>query len=128
MDGTIELKEDPAGQRTIEIALGPMLESQEYNGSPAMPVEQTVELVLRQNFDLADPNDVGEEAAAAARREKRKDFLNWVGDVVGFCRFLSVPGMNERAAVRYVQGGPIELDGEDAKELQWYIELAAPWP
>ena len=90
-DGTIDLKEDPAGQRTIEIALGPMQESAAQNGSPDMPVEQTLELVLRQNFDLADPNDVGEEAAADARRGKRKDYLNWVGDVVAYCRFLSTP-------------------------------------
>ena len=126
VDGTIDLKEDPAGDRTIELALGPMQESTAYNGSPAMPVEQILEIVLKQNFDLADPNDVGKEAAAADRRTKRKEFLNWVGDVVGFCRFLSVAGMNEHSAVRYVQGGPIELDGEEAKELQWYIELAVP--
>ena len=34
--------------------------------------------------------------------------------------------MNEYGAVRYVQGGPILLDGEEAKELQWYVELAVP--
>ena len=125
-DGTLDLKEDCAGERTIEISIGPMEPSTEQNGSPHQAVDQIIEIVLKQNLDLQDPNDVGEEAAAAGRRMARKNFLNFVGDVVGFCRFLSVEGMREFGAVRYVQGGPIDLGDEATKELQWYIELALP--
>lgn len=125
-DGSEDLREDCAGERTIEIAVGPMTESPAINGSPFQPVEQIVEIVLKQNFDFPDPANIGEEMAAQVRRDRRREWLNWVGDVVGFCRFLSAPGMNEFAAVRYVQGGPIVVDEEFEKELQWYIELAVP--
>ena len=125
-DGSEDLSEDCAGERTIEIAIGPMEESPAINGSPYQPVEQIVEIVLKQHFDFPDPANIGEEMASAARRESRKEFLNFVGDVVGYCRFLSAPGVNEFAAVRYVQGGPIVVNEEFEKEFQWYIELAVP--
>ena len=124
--GTLDLKEDCAGEMTIEISIGPMEPSAGQNGSPHQAVDQIIEIILKQNLDLADPADVGEEAALADWCLARKNFYNFVGDVLGFCRFLSVEGMNEFGAVRYVQGGPIDLGDEAQKEFQWYVELALP--
>ena len=108
-DGTWEVEEWPYDGRQITIDLGESTASEMPNGSVNQPVDQVVEITVQQALFASDDPE-----------EDYRRWLNLVGDIIAFGRFLPVTGA---APMKYVRGGPVDIDLEEAKVIQWYLEF-----
>ena len=105
--GMWELEECTYNGRQIIIDLGESIANEMPNGSVNQPVDQVVEITVQQAVLSDDPHHFTR-------------WLNLVGDIIAFGRFLNITGA---APMKYVRGGPVGVELEDAHVLQWYLEF-----